>query len=411
MTSHSPILPNPSTHSFAAVAPFFLSSFAWNVALGMTFILIPLYASSLGMSGVQIGSLLSLPVVLHIGFSLAGGAFTDRLGGKNLSAFSCALTSIAAAVFMASDSFLMLLAGQILIVIARSMFWTANLSLATQLPGDPGKQMGRFTIATNSGQIAGSTLAGFIIAWSGFRFGFGAMVAAGLVALLLNQMYKNTATITQPGPKTTAIGKYRELLGIRAIRLSMFCAYISALPVALMVSFFPILLTQHGLDSQIAGTLLSIRGVGAIAAGFVVGKVVKNIRQIRIPLISSMSVGLSVLLTTSVSQPILIALFMFTLGAGSAVITNYAYLVIREISTKEVRGSATGLFNVGFGMSHLTTPFIIGLLRDVIGIENAFYIMGSFTLICGLSLIPVHQWAFAKVSVKEHQITCSEPNS
>lgn len=89
---------------------------------------------------------------------------------------------------------------------------------------------------------------------------------------------------------------------------------------------------------------------------------------------------------------------MFALGAGSAVITNYAYSVIREVSAKEFRGSATGLFNVGFGISHLTTPFAIGLLRDVIGIENAFYIMGGFTLLCGLALMPIHRWAFAAVA-------------
>ena len=366
----------------------------------MTFILIPLYASSLGMSGVQIGSLLSLPVVLHIAFSLAGGAITDRVGGKKLSTLSCALTSIAAAVFMASDSFMLLFEGQILLVIARSIFWTSNLALATQLPGDPARQMGWFTIVTNAGQITGSTLAGFVIAWSGYRAGFGAMVTAGLLALLLNQLHKTAAVIARAGPQITAIGKYRELLGNRAIRLSMFCAYISALPISLLVSFYPILLTHNGLDSQIAGTLLSFRGVGAIAAGFVVGKLVRDYRQIRVALSSSIAVGLSVLLTTTVSLPMLIALFMFTLGAGSAIITNYAYTVIRERSAEEVRGSATGLFNVGFGISHLTTPFVIGLLRDVIGIENAFYIMGGFTLLCGLALIPIHRWAFAADAVK-----------
>lgn len=387
---------NPPSYRFADVAPFFLSSFAWNVALGMTFILIPLYARSLGMSGVQIGTLISLPVVLHISFSLVGGAFTDRLGGKNLSAFSCALTSIAALVFMASNGFLMLLAAQVCLVIARSTFWTANLSLATQLPGEPGKQMGRFTIATNAGQILGSTLAGFIISMSGFQLGFGTMVASGIAALLLNQMYRTTATVVKAGPNLSAFGRYRELLRKRPMLFAMLCAYVSALPMSLLTSFYPILLIHHGIDSGVAGSLLSMRGIGAIAAGLVVGKLVKDIRVLRTPLIASISIGLSVILTAAVSLPILVALFMLGLGAGSAVITTYAQMVIREVSAREVRGSATALFNVGFGISHLTTPFTIGLLRDVIGIENAFYIIGGFTLLCGMSLIPIQRWAFGK---------------
>jgi predicted MFS family arabinose efflux permease len=368
----------------------------WNVALGMTFVLIPLYASSLGMSGVRIGALISLPVVLHIGFSLVGGAFTDRLGGKDLSAFSCALTSAASIVFMASDSFLMLLSAQVLMVIARSTFWTANTSLATQLPGDPGKQMGRFTIATNAGQILGSTLAGFILAAASFRFGFGTMVAAGLIALLFNQMYKPAGTAPKVDSTISAIGRYHELLGNRAILFCMLCAYISALPMSLLLSFYPILLTQHGMDSDIAGSLLSMRGIGAIAAGFVAGKLVKDVRGWGTPLISSISVGASVLLSVAVSPSVLVGLFMFSLGAGSAIITIYAQLLIREVSSPEVRGSATALYNVGFGVSHLTTPFIAGLLKDMIGIENAFYIIGTFALLCGISLVPIQRWAFAR---------------
>ena len=41
-------------------APFFSSAFSWNFALGMTQLLIPLYARDLGYSGVAIGSLILL---------------------------------------------------------------------------------------------------------------------------------------------------------------------------------------------------------------------------------------------------------------------------------------------------------------------------------------------------------------
>ena len=37
---------------------FFLSAFAWNFALSMSYLLVPLYALDLGYSGLQIGSLI-----------------------------------------------------------------------------------------------------------------------------------------------------------------------------------------------------------------------------------------------------------------------------------------------------------------------------------------------------------------
>ena len=177
----------------AALAPFFLSSFSWNFALGSTYILVPLFARSLGMSGVQIGTLLALPVVLQIMLNLLGGAFSDRLGGKNLAMAACVMTMLSALLYMVADSFSLILLAQVIMIMARAMFWPATWSMASQLPGSSGVQMGRLNAATNAGQICGTAGAGFIIAWAGFRAGFAAMVLAALIALVLNQLFRHAA--------------------------------------------------------------------------------------------------------------------------------------------------------------------------------------------------------------------------
>ena len=59
---------------------FFAAGFLWNLALGMTYMLVPLQAYQLGLSGTAIGMLLSIPVVTQIVLNLVGGAYTDRIG-------------------------------------------------------------------------------------------------------------------------------------------------------------------------------------------------------------------------------------------------------------------------------------------------------------------------------------------
>ncbi len=386
--------------SFTAVAPFFLSSFAWNFALGMTYLLIPLYARSLGMSGVQIGTLVALPVVLQIVFSLLGGAFTDRVGGKNMAMASSALTCLAGVTFMASTAFASMFAAQLLMVMARAMFWPATWSLASQLPGNAGTQMGRLNSATNLGQIIGTAAAGFIIVEAGFRFGFGVMTAAGVAALILNQVYRHAAA-TPSSPPGPILATYRTLLRKRTIRYSILCAYISALPVSLSFSFYPILLVGEGFDSDATGTLISLRAVGAIAAGFIAGRFVKNVPGLGVPLISALMVGLSVALAAAVSKAVLIAIFMFGLGAGSAVMTIYFQLLISLVSPLGTRGSAMALGGLGWGISHLTTPLVMGVLEDYVGIHAAFYVIGGFALVCGMMLVPLQRWAFAGEPMKD----------
>lgn len=371
-----------------------MSSFAWNFALGMTFMLIPLYARSLGMSGLQIGTLFALPVMLQFVISLLGGAFTDRIGGKKMAMAACIMAVLSGAVFMASASFALMFAAQLLMVMSRGMFWPATWSLASQLAGHSAKQMGRLTSATNGGHISGTIAAGFIIAEAGFRFGFGVMTGAGLVALALNQMYRYApaAPRTPAGP---IFATYRMLIGKRTIRYGILCSYLSALPVSLCFSFYPILLVEQGFSSDAAGTLLSLRSVGAIAMGFIVGSFIKHVHGLGMPLFGAIVVGLSVALGAAVSHAGLIAVFLFGLGAGSAAITVYFQMLIKQVSTKETSGSAQALGSLGYSISNLSTPLVMGVLKDHVGIHSAFYAIGGFAVVCGLALIPLQRWAFA----------------
>jgi MFS family permease len=393
MPSHSPRPVDRLDLGFAPVAPFFLSSLAWNFSLGMTYMLIPLYARALGMPGTQIGTLIALPVVLQMVFTLLGGALADRLGGKNLATASCVLTCIAGVVFTASAGFGLMLTAQFLMAVARAMFWPATWSLASQLPGNAGKHMGRLNAATNAGQIAGTAAAGFIIAIAGYRFGFGIMTAVAAAALLLNQMFRGAGAAPRV-PAKPILTTYRMLIGKRTIRYGILCAFISALPLSLSFSFYPIMLVEQGLDSDTAGALISLRSVGAVVAGFFTGSFIKDIRGVGMPLTSAIIVGLSIIFAAAVSQPAPIGIFMFALGVGSAIMTLYFQMLISLVSTTETRGSAMALGGVGWGVSHLTAPFAMGILQDYIGIHVAFYLVGGFALMCGLALIPLQRWAF-----------------
>ena len=381
------------TISFSALAPFFFSSFAWNLALGSTYILVPLYALSLGMTGVQIGALVALPVVLQIILNLVGGAFSDRLGGKNLAMAACVMTVLAALLYMVARSFALIFVAQLMMIVARAMFWPATWTMASQLPGPAGVQMGRLNGSTNAGQICGTAGAGFIIVEAGFRAGFAAMAAAALIALVLNQIFRHA--VRPRGAHLPILATYRILLKKRSIRYAMLCAYISALPISLSFSFYPILFVEQGFDSDATGALISLRAVGAIVAGFAAGHMVTQVRGIGAPLIAAVVTGISIALAAAFVQPTPIALFMLGLGAGSALMTIYFQMLISVISSNETRGSAMALGGMGWGVSHLSTPLLMGLLSDWLDIHTAFYIIGALALLCGLSLLPLRRWAFA----------------
>jgi MFS family permease len=374
------------------LAPFYTSSFTWNLALGMTYLLIPLYARELGFSALTIGSLIALPVIVQMAFNLLGGAWTDRLGAMNISLGAFVSTAAAGAVFALSGSFAGLFAGQILMIMARAVYWPSSWSLASEIPGDRSKVMGWLNAVTSLGQIVGTVAAGMIIAAWGFGPGFWILAALGAVsfAIGLTYRYESPGRKTAPAPMLVT---YRMLLRRRAVYFGIMCAYIAALPFSLSLSFYPILLVEQGHGPQAVGWLVGMRAIGSIAGGAALAGFVRTAEDRSVPLVSALLVAASVGLVAAFSDPLIVALFLLGVGLGSGVMTIYFQILVSSFSTREYRGSAMALAGMGWGISHFSTPILMGWLTDLFGIRAAFYTLGGLALLWSLALAPMQRWA------------------
>jgi MFS family permease len=89
-----------------------------------------------------------------------------------------------------------------------------------------------------------------------------------------------------------------------------------------------------------------------------------------------------------------IAFWLLVVGAGTAAMTLYFQITISEASRPEERGSALALGGLGWSVSHLTTPLIMGFLADRYGIVTGFYVIGAFALACAIAIYLMRTWAF-----------------
>jgi len=373
---------------------FFLASLAWNFGLGMTWLAVPLYAHAEGLSNAQIGALFAAPVLAQVPLNLAGGAYTDRIGGRRIMLGSCWASVVAGVWFMFAHGFWMLMLGQLALVLSRAAFWPATWALASELPGARGIQLGRLNAATNIGQIAGTALCGFLLAGAGFQPTFLALAATGLMAFF-------AGLGTKPATRRPAAGHnllvgYWRLLHQRIIQYSMLCAYLSALPFSLSISFYPLLLADFGYGEGTSGILLALRALGAIAAGLIAARFVRTGPETLWPVLCGAAVAAAVGLVPTVDHAVPIGFWMLLVGFGSGAMTLYFQITIAEASRQEERGAALALGGLGWGMSHLSTPLVMGFLADRYGIVAGFYAVGAFALACTLVIGIVRAWAFRR---------------
>lgn len=375
-------------------AAFFLASLAWNLGLGMTWLAVPLYAYAQGLSNAEIGVLFAVPVLAQAPLNLVGGAYTDRIGGRRILLGSCIATIAAGLWFMVAQGFWMLLAGQIVFILARAAFWPATWAMASELPGARGTQLGRLNAVTNFGQIVGTTLCGFLLAAAGFRPAFAALAITGAIGLAAGLWTERQPP--KPAPKRHVLAGYIPLFGKRIIGYAIMCAYLSALPFSLSMSFYPLLLAQYDYGEAASGVLLALRAVGSILASLVASRFVRTGPQTFWPVGCGIAVAASVGFVPTINHVVPIAFWLLVVGAGTAAMTLYFQITISDASQPEERGSALALGGLGWSISHLTTPLLMGFLADRYGIVTGFYVLGAFALLCALAIAFLRRWAFRR---------------
>jgi MFS family permease len=373
---------------------FFFATLAWNFGLGMTWLAVPLLAYSQGLSNAEIGFLFAVPVLAQAPLNLMGGAYTDRIGGRRILLGSALASTAAGLWFVFAQGFWMLLAGQIVLILSRAAFWPATWAMASELPGARGIQLGRLNAVTNFGQIVGTTLCGFLLAAAGFRPTFLVLAAAGVVAFLTG--LGTQAQPAKPVPAQHVLAAYLPLLRERIIAYTVMCAYLSALPFSLSMSFYPVLLAQYGHGEETSGVLLALRALGSILASLLVARFVTTGPKTLWPVGCGLAVAAAVGLVPTINHVVPIAFWMLVVGAGTAAMTLYFQITISEASRPEERGSALALGGLGWSVSHLSTPLIMGFLADRYGIVTGFYVLGGIALVCAIAIAFLRSWAFRR---------------
>ena len=373
-------------------ASFFLASAAWNLGLGTTWLAVPLYAHAQGLSNAEIGMLFAAPVLAQAPLNLVGGAYTDRIGGRRIMLGSCCVVAAAGIWFILAKGFWMLLGGQIGLILSRAAFWPATWAMASELPGERGLQLGRLNAVTNFGQIVGTVLGGFILEAAGFTAAFATLSVIGVLSLGAGLL--TPASPPKAHAASHPLAGYLPLLRRRIIVYTMMCAYLSALPFSLTMSFYPLLLAEFSYDAGTSGVLLGLRAAGSILASLLAARFVRSGPQTLWPVMCGLAVAASIGFIPTINHAIPIAFWMLVVGAGTAAMTLYFQITISEASASAERGSALALGGLGWSVSHLSTPLLMGFLADRFGIVIGFYVLGGFALACALLIAVSRRWAF-----------------
>ncbi|MDT8358339.1 MAG: MFS transporter [Methanomicrobiaceae archaeon] len=357
----------------------FISVFAATLGLGIIVPLLPIYAESMGATGLWIGAIFAAFSFSRAIFMPIVGSLSDRRGRRYFIIGGLVVYTLLSLAYIAATTvwtltlvrFLHGLASAMVIPIA--MAYSADLSPE----GREGHTMGTFMVSLYLGLGCGPLLGGVIRDLLGMEAVFLAMSLFSAISLLVSLLF-----LPEYSGKKAVSPPILAAVTHRVIKPVLFFRVMNAFATGTFMVFFPLLAARPFLDGGGSGmAVLSTSEIGVIISVSILttavfqrlfGRMADRHSQILLIFAGTLvlSGALALLPLLSGFLPLLTVAFIF--GAGSAISIPSSTSLI-AIGGREVgQGAAMGAYNTAMSVGMISAPLFAGLVMDLSGIGSVF---------------------------------------
>lgn len=373
-------------------------NFAYNISLAAIVMIVPLYLRHLGVAAGVLGLAASLPPAVQLLLRLPAGVLCDRIGERRvLMASGLTMAAAAAILLLVSDRGTagLIVAALLISGVSRTIHWPAAQSYTARQAGpDLQRALGLFTSVGHLGAILGTPLAGALLARRGFPASFTLIGAAALAGLVLAYRLGQPARGRGRGQgrtssSGTAIGLgagLREMLGSRPLFLAGLCMAGSAMPLALLSSFYPVYLADLGMRPDAIGVLTASRAVAAAVSSLAAGLIGSRMSGRRGWLAGTVLCGLGIGATPFLSSFAGLALAIGLVGISGGMLQVLSMSITAQASHDGNRAQAMAYTGLYFSVTLFSVPMLMGLAAETAGLAAGFAGLGLLWAVLGVGL-------------------------
>ncbi len=379
-------------------APVYATAFFTGNVFPMMHVLMPLWALELTSSPLLIGLIISSRQLLPITMSIHGGALLDRFGPRQVIMVLGVSGALATGLFPVLPFIWAVIALQIVTGFAETTNWIGVQSaVGTILKGRP-VYAGRMTASARLGGFIGPLIAG--MAWEalgpygGFLF-LAAWLSCGSIAATFLPRHGTdaepaAAEKAETAPKKKAdlmprLSDYRDtirLLGLSAIALVITATFMRQTGSGIQASFYGVWLKQElGLTGSTIGLLIGLSNSVSALAALSIGPLVRRFTDYWLLLfvVALSIVGITV--TPMLDTVTLLAIAICIRGAGQGLNLPLMMSIASRAVAPTLQGRVAALRITFNRLGNALFPLAMGGLAEVVGLENAFYVVGGAGLL------------------------------
>lgn len=380
------VIPLNRTYAPAPVLVACALTFVLYLGAYMRLPLVPLFASDLGATTVQVGMINACFMFAAAILSLPLGLVSDRLGRKRLIVTGMAISGLTSLSLLLVRTPFQVGAIYLFSGIGLACFSPSMMSYVGDVspPQFLGRAYGWYTSSLYLGMAAGPGLGGAIAA-GGFRTAFffsAAIIAAGL--LMGGPRLPTPPVVIRPASLSLA-ADFREIVGNRTVLACWIATFFSTYAWGALFAFFPLYAREAGISVTHTGLIFTCQAaanaVFRIPIGHLSDRTGKREQYI---VAGCLLFALCIALVGVFRDAVPLYLLFAGMGGGMAAAFTAIGAALSEAVPTRVRGLAMGGYNTciygGFAVSAAT----LGTVITRFGFSAGFAVAGGM---CALSIL------------------------
>lgn len=368
-------------------------------------ILFPIFKEIFHLSYTQVGIITGGGLFIMLIAQLALGRLAD---GKNVNSFlltGVLLTSISLVLLSFSTDFLSLICFIFIMRFATSFFhpigigWISRTYKKGRLDWAMGIQSGLADLGAFLAILTTLSITQ-LTHWTVPLYGWACICIIGLLISLALTTHLNKELVYVP--KETKKHTFKEMATdafhrMKAIRLLIPAFMISGASWGIIITYFPLLLTERTtLSLPVIGFLVALwAGVGSITS-LSYGRIRSYVNRKKLLITAYLTIGILSIMLAVFTQIVILILVMILLGIAVFLTYPALFSFVSEVTHESVEGWTFGLtftFQTGGGTILL---FVGGVLSDLFGIWMPFALLGTLALLLVVVLLSNYQRPFAQ---------------
>ncbi len=345
------------------------------LGLGIIAPLMPVYAESLGATGIWLGIIFSAFSLSRAIFTPIIGRISDRSGRKKFIISGLLLYSIVSLLYSFAGNVYCLTGIRFIHGFASALVVPIAMAYIgeTTEKGKEGSVMGIFSMALFLGMGAGPFLGGFLNDVLGLASAFYAMAGLTAIAFLIALLFLPDIRSSEEA-KANKLIPFKKIIQNNVLKGLILFRIINAIGRGGLMSFLPIFASRINIASSQVGVLLSVNIFLTALLQKPFGRLADRYNRFYLLIIGSIIGTFALVLVPLSSNFRELFIISSIMGIGGAVALPPATAITVEIGQKIGMGIAMGIFSTAMSIGMVVAPLLSGVVMDVLGLESVFYV-------------------------------------